>query len=100
MARFIIDSKVYDTEKMEFVAKVKKMYPLNSFFLEKLYGKDAGMWHDCGLYKSAKGRFLLMRRETYNQACGEAITEAEAKALLMQYDYETYRRLYGELEEA
>ncbi|MGM9936059.1 MAG: hypothetical protein ACI38A_01830 [Candidatus Ornithomonoglobus sp.] len=62
MSKFIINSKVYDTEKMELVAEVEKVYPVQSLILKSMYGKDIGMRRGCDLYRSAKGNYLLVSK--------------------------------------
>ena len=99
MATFIIQGKVYNTDKMTFIAYVKKWYKFTGWFLEQMYGKDMGLEHTCSLYRSDKGNWLLTH-EYSGKIIGEAITEKEAKELLMRYDYEAYAKEYGELEEA
>lgn len=99
MAKFIINNLVYDTEKMEFITKVKKLYPLENVFEIMVYGKNMGRWYSCDLYRSEKGRYLLVHKDVYD-CKAEDIDEEEAKQLLMQHDYDTYVQLFGELDEA
>lgn len=100
MARFIIHEKVYDTDKMKLVGQVKKWYPFQSLLIKKLFGDDTGRVNDCKLYRSDKGRYLLVHENDCGSITGEAIKENEAKGLLMRYDYDGYTQLFGELEEA
>lgn len=99
MAKFIIENKVYDTSKMTLICKVKKWYEYTGYFLRQMYGKGCGRKYVCDLYRSKKGNWLLVHD---GESCciGEAITEEEAKTLLKQYDYDSYAKEYGELEEA
>lgn len=99
MARFIINSKVYDTEKMEFIATVKKWYEFTDFVHKQIFGKGVGRFEECKLYKSVKDNWLLTHEDGGNLV-GEAIAEKDAKKLLMKCNYTAYMRLYGELEEA
>jgi hypothetical protein len=99
MARFIIQSKVYDTDKMQYISCVKKWYELEGTLLKQLFGEGCGITYDCKLYRSGKGNFLLVHEDGSN-ILGQSITKKEAKKLLMQYDYESYVELFGELEEA
>lgn len=99
MARFIIKNKVYDTSKMILIGKVKKWYEYRGYLMKRIYGEGYGTKYDCDLYRSEKGNWLLV----HDGECvctGEAISEKEAKSLLMQYDYDAYAKEYGELEEA
>lgn len=101
MAKFIINNLVYDTEKMERVAEVEKVYPCEDSLWDKLlYHGQLYRRYKCDLYRSKKGRFLLTRKNNIGDMYGEAIEETEAKQLLMQYDYDTYTQLFGELDEA
>lgn len=86
MARFIIREKVYDTDKMKIIGHVKKWY--------------MGRMNDCELYRSDNGNYLLVHENYFGGTKGEAIEEAEAKGLLMDYDYDSYAEIFGELEEA
>lgn len=99
MARFVINNKVYDTEKMELIGTVRKWYPFDSWILQHLYGEDVGQNYDCQLYRSHKGNWLLVHSGDIDLA-GEAIKECEAKELLMHSDYDTYVALFNPLEEA
>lgn len=99
MARYIIQNKVYDTEKMTLVGTVRKWYKFQSWFSRQVFGEDMGRVYDCNLYRSEKGNWLLTHEgDTGN--IGEAIKEKEAKDLLMHCDYEAYAKYFGTLEEA
>lgn len=99
MARFIIKNKVYDTSKMTLIGHVKKWYEFRGLFLRSLYGKGRGMEYDCDLYRSEKGNWLLVH-DAEGDCIGEAVSETEAKSLLLHCDYNAYAKEYGELEEA
>ncbi len=99
MARFIIQSKVYDTDKMELIATVKMWYEFTGFIQKQMFGEGVGRFEECKLYRSVKGNWLLTH-EDGGHLIGGAIEEKEAKKLLMKCDYTAYMRLYGELEEA
>ena len=98
--RFIINEKVYDTDKMELIGQVRKWYAANDWFTIRMLGEGYGKHFDCMLYRSQKGNYLLTHESSTDTTIGEAITESDAKALLRQYDYDAYVKLYGELEEA
>lgn len=51
------------------------------------------------LFKSNRGRWLLRYRADYRN-CAQALTEDEAKNLLMRFDIDAYEKIFGELEEA
>lgn len=99
MAKFIINNLIYDTDRMKHVATVKKTYKSDNIFLKRLYGENVGQSYTCRMFKSSKGNFLLTREDSF-ATYGEAITETEAKQLMMKYDYKSYVQLYGALEEA
>lgn len=99
MPRFVINKKLYDTEKMVFIGDVSKSYKLTSYLEQQLFGQGVMRSFTCKLYRSAKGNWLLTR--IYNgDELGEAITEIEAEQLLMKSNYDAYVKIFGELEEA
>lgn len=55
---------------------------------------------DVRLFKSVKGNWLLVYKANYSNEIGRALTEEEAKQLLLNYDLEVYEKLFGKLEEA
>ena len=99
--RFVIENKVYDTNKMQFIGKVKKKFCVPSWVTTVWMG-DGKTYStkNCDLYRSAKGNWLLVYEDYVNCYTGCAIDEEEAKTLLMKSDYDTYAELFGELEEA
>ena len=78
--RFVINGLKYDTENMEKVANVKKWYESRS--------------------QLKKGNWLLTHTEDYATKVGEAITEEEAKSLLMRYAPDDYEKRFEEIPEA
>lgn len=99
--RFIINGLKYETDNMEEVAEVRKWYRVNDFITNLMYpGKKMGRVHQCTLWKSRKGNWLLTHEEDYCKNYGEAIEEDEAKRLLMQYAPDKYEELFGEIPEA
>lgn len=98
---FIINGMKYDTDKMRKIADVKKWYKSNNPIVQELYGGIAvGTIYDCELWKSKKGNWLLTHEEDYHKHKGEAITEYEAKKLLMRYAHEVYEKEFEEIPEA
>lgn len=95
MSRFIIHNKVYDTDKMEHIGTVKKSYEVDVWWGDPIIKR-----YLCEVFRSEKGNYLLVSKRDLNDLWGEAITEAEAKKLLMHHDYENYAKFFGELEEA
>jgi hypothetical protein len=53
---------------------------------------------NCGEVK--KGNWLLTHTEDYNKKVGNAITEEEAKSLLMRYAPDIYETEFEEIPEA
>ena len=97
---FIINDMKYDTDKMEKVADVKKWYEVDNIFLRALHGREGvGRYYHCELWRSEKGNWLLTHKVDY-ETYGQAISESEAKSLLMIYDVKTYEERYGEILEA
>lgn len=95
---FIINAKKYDTDKMEMIADVKKWYELEGA-ARMIFGKGMGKVYDCHLWKSQKENWLLTHDTDY-KTVGEAITESEAKDLLMKYNPDKYEELFEEIPEA
>lgn len=98
---FVIKGMKYDTEKMRKVATVKKWYREDTFLNRAIFpGQEVGRTHECELWKSEKGKWLLTHEMDYSKSMGEAITEEEAKELLMRYATPIYEKMFGELPEA
>lgn len=87
MAKFVINNLVYDTKKMKRVAKLKNAI------------RHYWEVYNASLYKSKKGRYLLTYRID-SRLRYEAIDEDTAIDLLLKYNYDAYRTLFGDLEEA
>ena len=98
--KFIISNKVYDTDKMTLIAKVKKWYEVTDWLTVNVFGTGYGRVFDCKLFRSDKGNYLLTHDHSDGHIVGQAITEAEAKELILHCDYDTYEKLFGALEEA
>lgn len=97
---FIINGMKYNTDNMEKIADVKKWYQANDFLTRILYPeKEVGKTFDCELWKSQKGNWLLTHEVDY-QKRGQAITEEEAKKLLMRYAPDIYEKEFEEIPEA
>lgn len=89
---FIINDKIYDTEKMERLSRCDIQCGQEHNTGTSAFERQIARF---SLYVSKKGNFLL---ECEGEAI--AISEEEAKRFLQKYDYEVYIRLFGELEEA
>lgn len=99
--QFVIRGMRYNTEKMQKVATVKKWYREDTFLNRAMFpGQEVGRTHECELWKSPKGNWLLTHEMDYSKSMGEAITEEEAKELLMRYATPIYEKIFGELPEA
>lgn len=94
---FIINNLKYDTDKMEIVSrKCRISYPSD------LYGSFIKQYgHETILWKSKKGNWLITYKKCSNGTVyAEALTSTQAMSLLIQYDIETYEKIFGEIEEA
>lgn len=99
--KFVINGMKYDTDKMERMAEVKKWYQNSSPLMRAMFpGQEIGSTYKCELWKSEKGNWLLTHEEDFETKYGEAVTEEEAKKLLMRYATAVYERMFGELPEA
>lgn len=97
---FIIKGMKYNTDNMEKVADVKKWYQVDNILTQAAYpGKEVGRYFDCELWKSQKGNWLLTHNQDYKDR-GQAITEEEAKELLMRYAPDIYEKEFEEIPEA
>ena len=91
--QFIIQGMKYDTEKMRKIATVKKWYREDTFLNRAMFpGQEVGWTHECELWKSEKGNWLLTHEMDYGKSMGEAIKEEEAKELLMRYATPIYEK--------
>ena len=92
MGIYIINKKKYDTNKMELVSnKCKYEYRVSHLIL----GELACITHNAGLYRSKKGNWLVVF-----DGYARAMTEKEARNMLLKHDYKAYEKQFGELEEA
>lgn len=99
--QFVIKGMKYNTDNMENVAKVKKWYQIDNIWTRAAYpGKEVGRVYECELWKPEKGNWLLTHEVDYSKVMGEAITEEEARELLMRFATPIYESLFGELPEA
>lgn len=89
---FVINEKKYDTNKMELVSnKFRYEYKVSHLIL----GELTRVTYDTGLYKSKKSNWLVVF-DGYDRA----VTEKEARDMLLKHDYKAYEKQFGELEEA
>ena len=98
--KFVINGMKYDTDKMEKVADVNKWYRVDNIFSRALYGaQEVGRYYKCELWRSKKGNWLTTHEYDYKKV-GEAISESEAKELLLRCAMDKYEELFGEIPEA
>lgn len=94
---FIINNLKYDTDKMEIISRkciFRYSSELYGSFL-KQYGRETILW------KSKKGNWLVTyKKGSSSTVYAEALTSTQAMSLLLQYDIETYEKIFGEIEEA
>lgn len=91
---FVINNLKYDTDKMRLISD-KCKYQWTGPYTSIAYDAE-----DVRLFKSVKGNWLLVYKANYSNEIGRALTEEEAKQLLLNYDLEVYEKLFGKLEEA
>ena len=94
---FVIDNLTYDTDKMKIVSKKCRILYPSDFYggIIKQYGRETILW------MSKKGNWLVTYKKCSNGTVhAEALTISQAKSLLLQYDLETYEKIFGEIEEA
>lgn len=91
--RFIINNKIYNTEKATLLCEFKKQYESKTPF-GTLYP-----YRDTQLYLTAKGAYFLVYKYDYKHYA-RTIDEAEAKDYLMLHNYDKYAEMFGALEEA
>lgn len=97
MSRFVINKKMYDTEKATYLGDVDKWY--KSEFFSNFYGKDVGTTYVCKLYRTDKNNYFIVHEEG-TKVIGQAISEEQAKELLMNTNPDVYVIYFGEIEEA
>lgn len=91
---FVINNLKYDTDKMKLISD-KCEYQYTGQYTGITFDAE-----DVRLFKSVKGNWLLVYKANYSNEIGRALTEEEAKQLLLNYDLEVYEKLFGKLEEA
>lgn len=96
---FIINNLKYDTAKMEEVCsfEMEERLQYKVPFTEEVLSIPGKYPHI--LYVSKKGNWLITYK-TDNYVHGAAISEAEAKSVIMKNCPEKYEELFGPIEEA
>lgn len=83
----------FDTEKMKVIAKdIKYKKDYNTLF------GDINIYVLVTIYKSKKGRYLLMYKYDGEYKV-ELLSEESVKSLLIDNDIDAYEKLFGEIEE-
>ncbi len=91
--RVVINGSKYDTDKMELISSICQWKWTSKF------GDYCFKAREVKLFKSNRGHWLLTYRTDYRNSA-RALTEDEAKNLLMLFDIDAYEKIFGELEEA
>lgn len=90
---FIVDFKKYDTE-------LSKKICVGSMRIETLlFNRTVYQLYDGTLYRTSKGTYFFVFKVDYDTFHMKILTETEAKAFIVQYDYPKYVELFGEIEE-
>ena len=92
--RFIVDNKIYDTEKSELLCTFDKRWKIKTL-CSVMYPL-----RETKLYRTAKGAYFLTCKKNCNDMDIEVIEEDAAKEYLMYNNYDKYAEMFGELEEA
>lgn len=92
--KFIVNNKIYDTDKSELLCTFRIQWERKT-----IWGSFYPM-RDTKLYKTAKGAYFLVCKVDCEFKHIEVIGEETAKRYLMQYNYEKYVEMFGALEEA
>lgn len=100
--KFIIEDKIYDTEKAEEIFKYRQKcwkeckYP---FFGENFNFSE---WKSVTLYRTSKGKWFIVRKNKYDKEIeGIVQTDEEVKKTFSQLNkIDLYNRYFSKLEEA
>lgn len=92
--KFIVNDKIYDTDKAEKVLDYRRRFPLT-------LTPQFCIWRDMELYRTAKGNWFSVKHEDYGKLTCIANTAEEAKEIFKQCNRDVlYAKYFGELEEA
>lgn len=92
--KFIVNNKIYDTDKAEKVLNYRHRFPLT-------LTPQFCIWHDMELYRTSKGNWFSVRHEDYGKVTCIAHTVEEAKEIFKKCNrVELYAQYFGNLEEA
>lgn len=92
--KFIVNDKIYDTEKAEKVLNYRRRFPLT-------LTPQFCIWHDMDLYRTAKGNWFSLKCEDFGKKTCIAHTVEEVKEIFKKCNRdELYAQYFGDLEEA
>lgn len=93
--RFIVENKVYDTDRATLISKgVRTVTTISTLFGFSYPGEIKTT-----LYRSVKGAYFFVDKADYDRSVMRLTSEAEAKSFLIKNNYDKYVELFGELEE-
>ena len=92
--KFIVNDKIYDTEKAEKVLDYRRRFPLT-------LTPQFCIRYDMELFRTAKGNWFSVRHEDYGKVTCIAHTVEEVKEIFKKCNrVELYAQYFGNLEEA
>ncbi len=92
--KFIVNDKIYDTEKAEKVLDYRHRFPLT-------LTPQFCIRYDMELFRTAKGNWFSVRHEDYGKVTCITHTVEEAKEIFKKCNrVELYAQYFGNLEEA
>ena len=93
--RFIVENKVYDTDRATLISKgVRSVTKISA-----LFGFSYQDEIKTTLYRSVKGTYFFVDKADYDQSVISITGEGVAKSFLIKNNYDKYVELFGELEE-
>lgn len=92
--KFIVNNKIYDTEKAEKVLDYRRRFPLT-------LTPQFCIRYDMELFRTAKGNWFSLKSEDYGKVTCIAHTVEEVKEIFKKCNRdELYFQYFGDLEEA
>lgn len=92
--KFIVNDKIYDTDKAEKVLNFKCRFPL-------ILTPQFCVWHDMELYRTSKGNWFSIKHEDFDGRTCIPETDESVKEILKHCNKtELYAKYFGDLEEA
>lgn len=87
--RFIVNKKLYDTDKAELICTGLKKWDINAV----VYA-----WLSTSLYRTSKGTFFIVADDGKMHRM-KIIDQNEAENFCLKNNYDKYIEVFGELEE-